>query len=1004
MNINQQNLKMAVFSAALILGVMQVALAQEEDTNATTIAYWKFNGLSTNIPYASGLTTNGIPDLATNVGQGTLTGAATDVPASVDDLYVSGQLATDMAFVADAPPASMFNSIYNGGYNGGGASWNAAHNPSESGQVLYPQDQFGNEFVGPSFTEEIFFKSAAETGVKQTLLWNHQGSAYCFLQINEDGNTGDLTFWSYDGSNIQAVRLSNGTGRFDDGQWHCAVCRFDASTKIMSLYVINQNGSTASNSVTLTQNLNPEGPGDTYIGNDETSSTRFNGEINQVRISNAAIPNSALLAVPGGPNNPHIIAYWQMSGLANGLVENPINGIGILDLATNLGQGSLSGSASNYDISPTVNNLFVTGATLPGNMAFTNSVPPASMFNTNYPYSSGPASWDAGANINDSGEVYYPQDVYGNVFSTPSFTAEVFFKSDAESTNKQTLIWNHQGSAYCMLQINESADVNTNDIGSLLFWSWNVATFPTVRITAAENNGERFDDGQWHYAACIFDAATTNMTLLVVNQDGSSVAVSQTLTAELNPGGAGDTIIGNDETGSYPFDGQINQVRMSDVALPPQELLAAVPECIAPSIITPPVSTTNYIGDIASFSVTASGGSLSYQWQFNGSNLLGQTNKSLTIFPVQTTNAGDYDVVVSTPCGSITSTPPAVLTVIPTVRPVINIARWSMESQILAPNSSGVPTFNGIADSDTYEQEKYNLITFNAGDGGNVPLTNDVPPATMFINGNNAGSNSFNAAILGGADGALFYPQDQYGDVFDFQTSFSLELFFKTLGDQSGTNKMQLIAQGSDTGNFRYGVDVNEVAPGAVTFAVKNSSYQTVSLTNANYADGNWHYLLAEYDSTANQISLTVVNTNGTAATAVTTLPTGFSPLFNANTGNLFIGRYNYPWTADPRNFQGEIDEVQVSQGLVTPNTGQLGFIPAIAPLRITGISVNGGIVTINFTGNTTDTASNFTVLGSSTVDGIYSALPATVTAVAPGNFQAQVATSGSTEFYRIQR
>src|SRR5579884_3535710 len=163
MNINKQNLKMAVLSAALILSTMQVALAQEEDTNATTIAYWKFNGLSTNIPYASGLTTNGIPDLATNLGQGTLTGAATGVPASVDDLYVSGQLGTDMVFVADAPPASMFNSVYNGGYNGGGASWDASKNPTETGQVLYPQDQFGNEFVGPSFTEEIFFKSAAET-------------------------------------------------------------------------------------------------------------------------------------------------------------------------------------------------------------------------------------------------------------------------------------------------------------------------------------------------------------------------------------------------------------------------------------------------------------------------------------------------------------------------------------------------------------------------------------------------------------------------------------------------------------------------------------------------------------------------------------------------------------------------------------------------------------------------------------------------------------------------
>ena len=75
-----KNIKLAVLSAALALGA-GVVFAQEADPSPNTIAYWKMNQWSTNIPVGSGLT-HGIADLATNVGQGTLSGGAT-APASV---------------------------------------------------------------------------------------------------------------------------------------------------------------------------------------------------------------------------------------------------------------------------------------------------------------------------------------------------------------------------------------------------------------------------------------------------------------------------------------------------------------------------------------------------------------------------------------------------------------------------------------------------------------------------------------------------------------------------------------------------------------------------------------------------------------------------------------------------------------------------------------------------------------------------------------------------------
>ena len=46
---------------------------------------------------------------------------------------------------------------------------------------------------------------------------------------------------------------------------------------------------------------------------------------------------------------------------------------------------------------------------------------------------------------------------------------------------------------------------------------------------------------------------------------------------------------------------------------------------------------------------------LTYQWFFNGSELLGATNRILTLANAQPTNNGDYFVLVSNPSGSVTS-------------------------------------------------------------------------------------------------------------------------------------------------------------------------------------------------------------------------------------------------------------------------------------------------------------------------------------------------------------
>lgn len=75
-----------------------------------------------------------------------------------------------------------------------------------------------------------------------------------------------------------------------------------------------------------------------------------------------------------------------------------------------------------------------------------------------------------------------------------------------------------------------------------------------------------------------------------------------------------------------------------------------------PTIQQQPVSQVVGAGPPVSFSVLATGlPPLSYQWQFDTTNIPGATNSTLTLAPTTLTNIGYYDVVVSNPDGSTIS-------------------------------------------------------------------------------------------------------------------------------------------------------------------------------------------------------------------------------------------------------------------------------------------------------------------------------------------------------------
>ncbi|PYJ07268.1 MAG: hypothetical protein DME25_04245 [Verrucomicrobia bacterium] len=110
---------------------------------------------------------------------------------------------------------------------------------------------------------------------------------------------------------------------------------------------------------------------------------------------------------------------------------------------------------------------------------------------------------------------------------------------------------------------------------------------------------------------------------------------------------------------------------------------------VPPSITNQPQSQTVFAGGSATFSIGASGTTpLSYQWRFNGTNLSGATNSSFTRSNAQSSDAGNYSVVVSNVAGSATSSN-AALTVLP-----VNVApSITSQPQSVTTNQGADVTF-----------------------------------------------------------------------------------------------------------------------------------------------------------------------------------------------------------------------------------------------------------------------------------------------------------------------
>ena len=157
----------------------------------------------------------------------------------------------------------------------------------------------------------------------------------------------------------------------------------------------------------------------------------------------------------------------------------------------------------------------------------------------------------------------------------------------------------------------------------------------------------------------------------------------------------------------------------------------------APTITSQPTTVNGCAGQAATFTVGASGTSLSYQWRKNGANIPNATGTSYTLTAVTSADAGQYDVVVSGTCGNTISTAASL-----NVQPAISLTSQP-GNQISCPGGSATFSVTASGTGLSYQWRK----------NGN-PISNATSASYTIPSVSGADAGQYDA-IVSGACGTL---------------------------------------------------------------------------------------------------------------------------------------------------------------------------------------------------------------------------------------------------------
>lgn len=387
-----------------------------------------------------------------------------------------------------------------------------------------------NFLVATNFTVELFFRTARmQRGSWLCLARKPNARNVCWaISLNDQGRI-VTTLTHADGS----ASAFTSTVAYDDGVWHHVALSINQQTMQAKQYI----DYTVSGSFAVAKPVLSDGAS-VYLGG-VSGGSRLDGWIDEFRISREALEPAQFLTTTVPGNSAFASLMLSMNGTPGMTV------VGVTNL---LNGGSFYGTAASFGTNAAM-PVYASDRVAP--VVYSRAVAGTAWTNTSSISFAGTSSTSLGGRLDlfDS----------GNALCASNFTAELFVKMRSLPVSNQvaTLIRkkNARGTAWGV-SVNASGGLET--------------AFYTSNTLAMVYGSAPFADGKWHHLAVTYSATNRAYAFYF---DYVSLK-NGTLTEPLLLDG-GSLSIGAAQNATWPFDGLIDEVRITDRVLSSAEFLSA---------------------------------------------------------------------------------------------------------------------------------------------------------------------------------------------------------------------------------------------------------------------------------------------------------------------------------------------------------------------------------------------------------------------------------------------
>jgi hypothetical protein len=303
----------------------------------------------------------------------------------------------------------------------------------------------------------------------------------------------------------------------------------------------------------------------------------------------------------------------------------------------------------------------------------------------------------------------------------------------------------------------------------------------------------------------------------------------------------------------------------------------------APTITQNPTGATRLAGDPFILSSAALGDlPLSFQWFRSGTLVPGATNSTLSFANLQASDTGDYEVVVTNRFGSVTSAPPATLTVLDPPVDITSDLRVHLKFD---------DTFGLVAVDDSGHARDGTLSGFPGDD-------------SQWVAGRIDGAIRLNPDGATGDD-VVLVPDD---GGLDFSSSLEFTLAAWVNGAATQEAGAAVFAKGTGGGGEQYAVDVPN---GAYRFFIRNAAGGAAVFQTTARPNDTWQHLVAVVSVPLNRVKFYVNGAEVLSASPPADLL--------QNSHEVSIGSRQLGSGAYDLNLNGRIDDARIYGRVLTP-------------------------------------------------------------------------------------